>query len=203
MKALVLLSGGMDSAMALLWARRAYEVEAVSIHYGQQHFAELGAAWDITKALGVPYESLEMTTFSSIAPSRLTGRAGGTFVVPNRNAFLLSVAGAVAMARGIEAIVIGCNGDDAADFPDCRPAFVESMQSSLRLASGREFTVMAPWLHMSKADAFKAVAWTGQELALIQRSVSCYMGKRPGCGTCPACVKRSAAFAASDLEEVA
>lgn len=200
-RALVLLSGGMDSVMALLWARRAYQVECVSVHYGQRHYTELRAAWDITKGLGVPYETLEFSSFSSIAPSRLTGRMEGSFVVPNRNAFLLSVAGAVALARGIDTIIIGCNGDDAADFPDCRPGFLDAMQMALRAASGRDIEILAPWLEMSKAEALASVRWGIDEVGVIQRSVSCYEGARPGCGSCPACVKRAVAFAACGIED--
>lgn len=201
-KALILLSGGMDSVMALLWARRAYDVEAIAVHYGQRHYAELRAAWDITKALGVPFETLEFQDFAAIAPSRLTGRAD-TYVVPNRNMMLLSVAGAVAIARGIDTIIVGCNGDDAADFPDCRPAFLDAAESVLRTASGRGVHIVAPWLHMTKAEALASVRWGVDELGAIRRSVSCYAGSVPGCGACPACMKRAAAFASCGISEEA
>lgn len=202
-RALVLLSGGMDSVMALLWARKAWDCEALAIHYGQRHFSELAAAWDITKALGVPFETIEMSSFSSIAPSTLTGRISGSVVVPNRNAFFLSVAGAVAMSRGIDRIVVGCNADDAADFPDCRGTFLSSMETTLRFASGRPIEIIAPWLHLSKAEALRLYVRSDAEMALIRRSVSCYRGVTPGCADCAACVKRAGAFAGASVAEVA
>lgn len=202
-RALVLLSGGMDSVMALLLARESWACEAVAVHYGQRHFAELAAAWDITKALDVPFETFEFSTFASLAPSRLTGRIGGSVVVPNRNAFLLSIAGAVAMARGIDRVVIGCNADDAADFPDCRAEFIGAMQQTLWAASGRDIEIVAPWLEQTKADALRMFAHDQEGLGLIRRSVSCYEGRRPGCGECSACTKRAAAFRSVALAEVA
>jgi 7-cyano-7-deazaguanine synthase len=202
-RALVLLSGGMDSVMALLWARKAWDCEAIAIHYGQRHFSELAAAWDITKALDVPFEQIELSSFSSIAPSTLTGRISGSVVVPNRNAFFLSVAGAVAMAKGIDRIVVGCNADDAADFPDCRSTFLASMETTLRFASGRPIEIVAPWLDLTKAQALRLYVRTDDEMALIRRSVSCYHGQVPGCGDCAACAKRSAAFAGASAREVA
>jgi 7-cyano-7-deazaguanine synthase len=194
-RALVLLSGGLDSVMALLWASQAYDVEAVSVHYGQRHFSELAAAWDITKAIGVPFETIELAAFSSIAPSRLTGRVAGSVVVPNRNSFLLSVAGAVAMARGIRRIVVGCNADDAADFPDCRARFLDAMQDVLSASCGHSVEILAPWLHLTKGEMLRSCLGFPGALEHARRSVSCYEGKRPGCGACSACVKRAAAFA--------
>lgn len=193
-KALVLLSGGLDSVLSLVWYAQIYEVEAVAVHYGQRHFSELAAAWEITKAMNVPFETVEMSAFSSIAPSQLTGKMGGSVVVPNRNAFLLSVAGAVAMARGIGTIVVGCNAEDEADFTDCRAAFLDGMSDVLTAAAGSPIEVVAPWLRMTKGEALRLCLPIPGAIEHARRSVSCYEGKRPGCGRCSACVKRSAAF---------
>jgi 7-cyano-7-deazaguanine synthase len=200
-RALVVLSGGLDSVLALIWYAQTHDVEAVAVHYGQRHFAELAAAWDITKALGVPFETIEMSAFSSIAPSRLTGRVGGSVVVPNRNAFLLSVAGAVAMARGIDKIVVGCNAEDEAEFPDCRAGFLDGMSDVLTSAAQSPIEVAAPWLTMSKGEALRLCSQIPGAIDHARRSVSCYEGKRPGCGRCSACVKRAAAFEFAGISE--
>ncbi len=191
--------------MALLWARReGYRCEAVAVHYGQRHFAELAAAWEIAKALDVPFETMEMSAFSSIAPSRLTGRIGESVVVPNRNAFLISVAGAVAIGRGIDRIVLGCNADDAAGFPDCRESFIWAAEEMLRKATGdeRDLELVTPWLHLSKGEALRLFARDDEAMVHIRRSVSCYEGRVPGCGVCPACVKRARAFSDASIPEV-
>lgn len=199
-KAIVLFSGGMDSTMALLAAHRSREVICVAVNYGQRHNSELRAAWDITKALGVPYQLLEFQDFSAIAPSKLTGRNIETIVVPNRNAFLLSVAGAVAIANGYDAIVVGCNADDEAGFPDCRGTFLAPMEFALSAAAERHIRIESPWLKLSKGEALASIEWTPEELNLIRTSVSCYEGSVPGCGACPACEKRSIAFRVAGVE---
>ncbi len=201
---LVLLSGGMDSVMAMLAARRVRPVRAIRVNYGQKHFVELAAAWDIAKAAGVKLESLEFSDFSLIAPSHLTGGTlAPSVVVPGRNAFLLAVAGAYAQATGIDSITIGCNGDDAAGFPDCRGLFLAPMAAALTAAAERHVRIEAPWLKLSKGEAFASVQWTDEEMAMIRRSVSCYAGKIPGCGECAACEKRIAAFAFAGISEAA
>ena len=200
-RSLVLLSGGMDSVAALMWARKFSSCECIAIHYGQRHYSELAAAWDIAKALGVPFETFEFSSFSNLAPSELTGRMGTGVVVPNRNAFMLSIAGAVAMARGIDRIVVGCNADDAADFPDCREGFLWSMEETIRKASEADIEIVSPWLHMTKAEMLSSMAADPEAMAHIRRSVSCYHGRTPGCGECSACVKRARAFEACGLSE--
>ncbi len=201
-RALVLLSGGLDSVLALLWYAQTHDVESIAVHYGQRHHAELAAAWDITKALGVPFETVELAAFLSIAPSRLTF-GGPSVVVPNRNAFLLSIAGAVALARGIDTIVVGCNAEDAADFPDCRESFLRAAEEMLRKAAGdeRNIAIKAPWLHTTKGDALRICSKIPGAIEHARRSVSCYEGMIPGCGRCSACVKRAAAFSEAGLVE--
>ena len=194
-EALVLLSGGMDSVMALLWARDWWACEAVSVHYGQRHHSELAAAWDIAESLRVPLESVEVSAFASVAPSGLTGRPRDSVVVPMRNAFLLSIAGAVAVSRGIERIIVGFNADDEAGFPDCRQGFLDAMESTLQAASERPMTIIAPWIRKSKGEALSAFTSDAFAMETIRRSVSCYEGRTPGCGACSACTKRSVAFA--------
>lgn len=201
--AIVLLSGGLDSTVALHWAIRCYGqplVRALSFDYGQRHGVELSRAAEIARQAGVPHRVQEFA-----APlSYLTGRDGdpstSDVVVPARNTLMLSLAAAEAVSRGAHVIVIGCCADDAAVFPDCRPAYLDAMTRVIDLGVGSGMKIVAPLVHKTKRE----IVALGRELgcdAAMALSWSCYDPQFAGartpleCGRCMACAARARGFA--------
>lgn len=214
-KAIVLLSGGQDSTTCLYWALGAgWDVTAVSIWYGQRHAAELSAAREIAKLAGVEHVEIGFPDFGSIGGSPLTGAGeilgeGGipdatmpqglpTSFVPGRNALFFSVAASVAVARGAKVIVSGVCQTDFSGYPDCRREFVDAMEAALSLAmpsSSGPIEILTPLMHLSKAESVRMAALIPGAWRALALSVTCYEGRRPGCGVCPACVLRARGFA--------
>jgi 7-cyano-7-deazaguanine synthase len=205
-RTLVLLSGGLDSVAALLWARRERpDVEAVYFHYGQPSGPrELRAAIDTTRALGVKFHRCDLQsafyggvsvgllqpTVSSVVDGR------DTAFLPGRNAVMLSVAAARAGGAWPDQpvqLVVGYNAQDAAGFPDCRADFIDLLEVAIN-SGGGDVSILAPWLAMSKAEIVKWVESNEPvHRVLLERSWSCYRGDGP-CGVCTACVVRSGAL---------
>ena len=205
--ALVLLSGGLDSVAAMHWALATYDdVRALTFDYGQPHRnAEVPAAGTIALRRGVPWTLLHIGeavrgTVSLRAPS--PGDVGGVSRanLAARNLILLSIASAHAArewpgATGVD-IVIGCNGDDARTFPDCRPTFVAHAWAAMSSALDGVARVrpVAPWgEHTKDTVLYWAAARGGDALSDALESVSCYAGTH--CGACDACTLRARAFA--------
>lgn len=209
-RAVVLLSGGMDSATALALAtRRGAECYALSFAYGQRHKAELEAARRVAEALGA-HEHREATLDDFLfESSALVGRGlealapGGGGIpptyVPARNLVFLSMALAWAETKGAREVYIGVNAVDYSGYPDCRPEFMEAFERAAKLATksgveGRRIRVRAPLLRMSKAEIIKAGVAAGVDYAL---TVSCYQADATGaaCASCDACELRRRGFA--------
>lgn len=197
MKALVLLSGGLDSTVALHWSMREHaETRSLSIDYGQRHMIELNIAGRTARRRGVPHERLFASANGFGVASPLV--AGSAFdasappVLPARNVVLLSIAFARAARHGCDAVVIGACADDAADFPDCRPEFMRAVERALRLAIGHDIALLTPLLHLSKAEIGALAAELGPEAYEDARaSWSCYDPcKSTACGECRACAAR-------------
>lgn len=186
--AVVLLSGGIDSAAAL-WSTRG--ARAVSVHYGQTHGVELLSAKRIAAALGVPHD---VVAYPMRGPSALTGR-GESKVVPVRNLALITIGATVAAEHGCDVVVVGTNADDHADFPDCRPRFLNAVDDALG-AYGIELD--APFVDESKASIVDMLYQEAPEL--LGLTWSCYHPQSAGarapipCGKCGACVTRARAF---------
>ena len=219
--AVVLLSGGLDSATCLAWARReGFTAHALTIDYGQRHRIEVERAVFVAKRLGAASHRTLALDLSFLAGSALTelaiavpkGRAVqeiGSEIpityVPARNTILLALALGLAESLGARNLVIGANAIDYSGYPDCRPAFLESFQSLARLgtkagAEGAEWQVHAPLLGLSKADIVrKAVAWGVPYAATI----SCYDPGSDGraCGRCEACLIRARGFAEAGVRD--
>jgi 7-cyano-7-deazaguanine synthase len=212
--ACVLLSGGMDSTAALLWAIDRYaEVRAVGFDYGQPHRdAELVAAAGIAERRRVPFERIVLadTLHSGIlaAVPVHDANATGTHAafVPGRNMVFL----AIAMSRaarwwptGAFDLVIGACKEDAAGFPDCTAEFLGSASVALSEALARPVWVAAPYCAIAKsgivASVLTAYPWGLNDL---RSSWSCYAGRGP-CGLCTPCVLRASAFAAHGVEDLA
>lgn len=187
MKSLVLLSGGIDSTVALAHTKAEL---ALSVDYGQTHRRELDAARAIAKHYGVEHHQVDISaaldipcalTGRGIIPERHTERPDATFV-PGRNLFLIGVATAWANAWGYGAVVFGANADDANGYPDCRPAFVERLGNATQIGYG--VALWAPLVRMTKAQIIKH----GRELgAPLDLTWSCYRGGDTQCGRCGAC----------------
>jgi 7-cyano-7-deazaguanine synthase len=215
-RAIVLLSGGLDSSTVLAMARaRGLECYALSVHYGQRHSAELEAARQIAMALGAREHRIMGVDLAGIGGSALTDTgiavpetpAGGIPVtyVPARNTLLLALALGWAEVVGATDIFVGVNAVDYSGYPDCRPEFVAAFESLARLATkagveGARFTIQAPLIAMSKADIIRAGRDLGVDFSL---TVSCYQAMPDGaaCGKCDSCRLRAAGFAAAGVPD--
>ena len=187
MKTLVLLSGGIDSTVALAHTKAEL---ALSVYYGQTHRRELDAARAIAKHYGVEHHQIDITSAVDI-PCALTGHGAipdthadepdATFV-PGRNLLLLSIATAWANAWGYGAVVIGANADDHAGYPDCRPTFIDAVSEATRTGYG--VAIWAPLLRMTKQQ----IIGHGRKLGVpFGLTWSCYRGGTVQCGRCGAC----------------
>ena len=207
--AVVLLSGGMDSAAVIAIAReQGFAVHALSVRYGQRHTSELDAAADVARALGVVAHKTVNVDLRSIGGSALTDdidvpEAGGEGIpvtyVPARNTIMLSVALGWAEVLGASDIFCGVNAVDYSGYPDCRPEFIQAFQSLANLATkagveGAGIQVHAPLQFLSKADIVREGVRLGVDFGL---TVSCYNADEQGraCGHCDACRLRAQGFA--------
>lgn len=215
--AVVLLSGGMDSATVLAMARaEGLRVHAMSIDYGQRHQAELKAARAVAAALGVASLKQLRLDLRAIGGSALTSEdfavpeAPGVGIpvtyVPARNTVLLALALGHAEVLDARQIFVGVNAVDYSGYPDCRPAFVEAFEALANVATkagveGRQMRIRAPLLTMSKAEIVRAGSALGVDYAL---TVSCYQADDAGraCGRCDACRLRAQGFAEAGLPDV-
>jgi 7-cyano-7-deazaguanine synthase len=212
-RAVVLLSGGLDSATVLAIARsRGYQCYALSVEYGQRHHAELEAARGIAAALGAHEHRTMRVDLAGIGGSALTDTAAAlpeslqpgipVTYVPARNTLFLSLALGWAEVLGAVDIFVGVNAVDYSGYPDCRPAFIAAFEELAQLATkagvmGARFTIHAPLIQMSKADIIRA----GLELGVdFGATVSCYQADADGraCGKCDSCRLRAAGFAAAN-----
>ena len=214
-KAVVLLSGGMDSAAVVAMAQeQGFEVYAMSVRYGQRHTSELEAAKRVASALGVAGHKVVDVDLRSIGGSALTDdidvpEAGGAGIpvtyVPARNTIMLSLALGWAEVLGANDIFCGVNAVDYSGYPDCRPEFVAAFQALANLATkagveGAGINVHAPLQYLSKAQ----IAAEGQRLGVdFGLTVSCYQADMDGraCGHCDACQLRADGFRAAGLAD--
>ncbi|MEO7324629.1 MAG: 7-cyano-7-deazaguanine synthase QueC [Dokdonella sp.] len=212
-RAVVLVSGGMDSAVVLALARESgFDCYALSVDYGQRHASELQASQRVSKALGARAHKIVHVDLRSIGGSALTDDIdvpddGGSGIpvtyVPARNTIMLSVALGWAEVLGARDIYCGVNAVDYSGYPDCRPAFIEAFERLANLATkaaveGAALRVQAPLMAMSKADIVRE----GQRLGVdFAATVSCYQADPQGraCGHCDACRLRADGFRAAGV----
>ena len=215
-RAVVLLSGGMDSATCLALARRdGCECHALSFDYGQRHRAELDAATAIARALGaVEHRTLTIglggfggsaLTDQELAVPTASGLGIPITYVPARNTVFLSFALGLAEVLDADRIYAGMNAVDYSGYPDCRPAYLEAFQRLADLATrrgveGRPIEVRTPLLLMSKAEIVRTGVALGVDFAA---TVSCYQATQAGeaCGNCDACRLRGAGFVAAGVAD--
>lgn len=208
-RAVVLLSGGLDSATVLAVARdEGQECHALSLDYGQRHHAELDAARRVAARLGATahrimrldmgvYGGSALTDASIAVPESPTQGIPVTYV-PARNTIMLALALGWAEVLDADAIYIGVNALDYSGYPDCRPAFVEAFQALADLATkraldGHPIRIKAPLIDLSKADIIRMGARLGVDYGL---TVSCYQASESGlaCGRCDSCRLRRQGF---------
>lgn len=214
--AVVLLSGGLDSATVLAMARaQGFTCYALSVDYGQRHHAELAAAQRIAQTLGAREHrvvNIDLTGFGGSAltdnniavPQQPTEGIPVTYV-PARNTIMLSLALAWAEVLQARDIFIGVNAVDYSGYPDCRPAYIEAFERMANLATraaveGHPLTIHAPLLHMSKAEIIRQGSLLGVDYA---QTVSCYQADEQGraCGVCDSCRLRSTGFISAGMDD--
>jgi 7-cyano-7-deazaguanine synthase len=207
-KAVILVSGGMDSAVTMAIAKQqGFLCHALSVSYGQRHSAELDAANELAKLQGAALHKTVVVDLRSIGGSALTSDIAvpesategiPVTYVPARNTIMLSIALGWAEVLGANDIFCGINAVDYSGYPDCRPEFLAAFQNLANLATkagveGAGLRVHAPLISMSKAD----IAREGIRLGVdFSRTVSCYQADEHGraCGRCDACRLRAAGF---------
>jgi 7-cyano-7-deazaguanine synthase len=200
--ALVLLSGGQDSTTCLAWALSKFSsVKAVGFSYGQRHLIELEQAKKIAQLATVSFQIISLDFFSSLTPNALTHalpithnttELPSTFV-PGRNIFFISTAAVIARQHHIKHIITGVCETDYSGYPDCRQQFIHSLQETLSLGLDYPLIIHTPLMDLSKAETVKMMYRLGK-LKWYAYSHTCYEGKRPACGRCPACILRLKGF---------
>lgn len=215
-KAVILLSGGLDSATVVAMAKaEGYACYSMSFDYGQRHRAELQAAERVARQLGVIEHKVIGLDLNGMGGSALTdtriavpetpGEGIPVTYVPARNTVFLALALGWAEVLGARDIFIGVNAVDYSGYPDCRPEFVEAFERMANLATkagveGNGFTIRAPLQQMSKGEIIQAGMRLGVNYAL---TVSCYQADEDGraCGKCDSCRLRAAGFAAAGVAD--
>lgn len=215
--AVVLLSGGLDSATTLAMARAAgHDCHCLSIDYGQRHRSELDAAARVAQALGAKAHKVVRIDLGVVGGSALTDPAIAVPVdgvqpgipvtyVPARNTIMLSLALAEAEVTGAADIWFGANAVDYSGYPDCRPEYMRAFETLANLATkaaveGRRLRLHTPIIELSKADIIRRGSALGVDYAL---TVSCYQADAEGraCGVCDSCRLRRAGFEGAGIAD--
>ena len=218
-KAVVLLSGGLDSAVAAAVAKsNDYDVYALTVDYGQKHQRELQAAQNIGNAIGVQEHKIISVPLNRLGKSSLLqsgselptsrsedeiGKGIPSTYVPARNTILLGLGLAWAESLGADAVFIGAHTIDYPGYPDCRPEFFKAFQKVSELGTkqgveGKPIEIKTPLLEMSKDKIIKL----GNKLKVpFELTWSCYKGGKKACGVCDSCVIRRKAFSQAGMED--
>ena len=208
-KAVVVLSGGQDSATCLALAVRKYgagHVAAITFRYGQRHALETKFARGLARHFGIASHKVvslgfyrQLTTNALMDPAqkieRRKGSACPTTVVEGRNAFFLLAAAVWAKSLGAKEIYTGVSEADYSGYPDCRESFIRSQGRTLRLALDYPIRIVAPFMHMTKADEWALADRLGIVDIIANETLTCYNGiPGKGCGKCPSCVLRNRGY---------
>ena len=208
-RAVVVISGGMDSATLLYKViNEGYDTSTISFDYGQKHKKELQYAQQICHELGVKNTIVSLEVLNALAPSALTRKEWDVpeghyadenmkqTVVPNRNMVMLSLATSYAISKKARFLFYGVHSGDHAIYPDCRPDFYASMRDAIMRADWCEVLLKAPFIMMDKGD----IAIEGKKLGVnYELTWTCYQGREKACGKCGSCVERLEAFEKADM----
>lgn len=200
---LVLFSGGQDSTTCLYWAKRKFRnVYALSFIYGQKHQKEVKVAKKIANKASVKLEIMDVSFIGRLGNNSLTNDSlsmdmekpsegfPNTFV-PGRNLFFLSIAAVYAREHNINHIVTGVSQTDFSGYPDCRDAFIKSLNVTLNLAMDEQFILHTPLMWIDKAETWAMADELGVFDIIRNETMTCYNGiAGDGCGHCPACLLR-------------
>ena len=218
-KAVVLLSGGLDSSTVLAMAlEKGYEVIALTFNYGQRHGRELESAKNVARHYGISEHVVMDLGLGSFVKSSLTdeseaipqgrtrseiGSGIPSTYVPGRNLVFLSIASSLAESLGASAVFIAANSVDFSGYPDCTPEFIEAFQRTLDVGTkagkeGRPVKVLAPIIRFSKAEIVREAVRLRVPLELTW---SCYRGGAKACGRCDSCMLRLQGFAEAGVED--
>lgn len=199
-KALVVFSGGQDSTTCLLWALEEFdEVETVTFLYGQRHESEVECAKKIAKELGVKQKIIQMDLLNQLTENALTrkdmkieeGEIPNTYV-EGRNHIFLSFAAIYAQTIGAKNIITGVSETESSGYPDCRDAFIQSLNTTLNLAMDTDLKLITPLMSKDKAEVWEMADQMDKLQYIREKTLTCYNGIiGDGCGECPACTLRN------------
>ena len=218
-KAIVLFSGGLDSTTCLYWAlAQGYTCEALTVSYGQRHLREVVSAQAIARRLGVKHHLIDLNLpwlaasslvdvsqpLPDIAVEKIPQNGIPSTYVPGRNLMFMSIAGSLLDTVEADAIIAGPNAVDFSGYPDCTPAFfkaaAEALNRGTRRGVEKGIEVLAPLMHMSKADI---VTLAAQLKVPFELTWSCYAGGEKPCGQCDSCKLRAKGFADAGVHDTA
>lgn len=210
-QAVVVLSGGQDSALCLALACRKFgagHVAAITFNYGQRHAVETKFARALARRFRIAAHKVVKLDFykhlttnalfdASVPIGKRRGASCPTTVVEGRNSFFLTAAGVWAKALGATHLYTGVSEADYSGYPDCRAVFIRAQEKMMRLAMEWPFKIVTPFLHKTKADEWALADRLGIFDLIANETVTCYRGiPGAGCGTCPACKLRNAGLRA-------
>lgn len=210
-RAVVIMSGGLDSTTLLYYAKRYFEPYVLSFDYGQRHAKELNCAARICADLEVEHEIVDVTALRTLLSSSLTFRSEvpeghyseGSMkatIVPNRNAIMLSIAYGYAISIGAQKIYCGAHAGDHAIYPDCRTEFFTALGEAFQIGNdwNKRIPLETPFITNSKAE----IVLFGQSFGVpFAKTWSCYKGGEVHCGKCGTCVERLEAFANAGIPD--
>jgi 7-cyano-7-deazaguanine synthase len=213
MKALIILSGGLDSTTALYYAKSQFEeVEALTFNYGSKHNdIEYSYAKKTCEKLGVKLTRIDLDFINKYFKSDLL-KSGGEIpegyyneenmkstVVPFRNGIMLSVAAGFAESNNCDVLVLGNHSGDHAIYPDCRPEFIKGIKEAIYQGTEKHIEVVSPFCNISKTDIVKLGSELGVDFSL---TYSCYKGGEKHCGKCGTCQERKEAFELAKVKDM-
>ena len=210
MTAIVLLSGGQDSATCLAIATKKYKnIHCLSFNYGQRHKIEIESAKKLAELANASFQLIDVRFMAELSNSAMIhsneqitekeGELPSTFV-PGRNALFLTLAAIVAHQLNSKIIFTGVCQTDFSGYPDCRDVFIQSQMKTLNLAMDTDIEIVTPLMHLTKAETVLKMQELGH-LDWYKSTHTCYEGTQPACGTCPACKLRLKGFAEAGVND--
>jgi len=209
-KAIVLLSGGQDSATCLAIAKQKFEdIHCICFDYGQRHRIEIECSKELAKHANSTFECIDITFVKHLSQSALvdetieikdTANSLPNTFVPGRNALFLTLASMIAYEKKCTTIFTGVCQTDYSGYPDCRQDFIKSQQQTISLALDRTFKIETPLMYLTKKETVLMM----KKLELLEwykDTHTCYEGSRPACGKCPACKLRLAGFKQANVKD--